>query len=253
MTRLMAGIDGAGMPSYVGAVTPQDAWQLAYYVASVQEPARWNLIAHAARIAGPLPETLDDPRWVTAERTDVPLRNVVQSDGEWVDPPTVVSVAVQAVYNGEAVAWRLSWDDPSQDPHGSPDALAVVLKPEAARGDTVTLQAWPYVGAPALDVCYWSAEENAAREAVTTDYAAAMSREAAPSSLTAAANYDDGRWQLVLQRPARPTHPEGAAAMIPDEFVSMAFVAWDGGNPGARAVSPWIDLVLSDGHEHAHH
>ena len=253
MLRLMAGIDGAGMPSYAEAVSGPDAWQLAYYVASLQEPAHWNLIAHAASITGSLPETLDDPRWASVERTDVRLRNVVQPDGEWVEPPTVVSVAVQAVYNGEAVAWRLSWDDPSQDQHGSPDALALVLKPEAAQGDTVTLQAWPYAGAPALDVCYWSAEDNAARETVTTDYATAAAREAAQASLTAAARYEDGQWQLIVQRPARPTNPERAASMTPDEFVSMAFAVWEGGNPGARAVSPWIDLVLSDAHEPAHH
>lgn len=253
MLRLMAGIDGAGMPSYAGAVSPADAWQLAYYVASLQEPAHWNLVAHAAAITGPLPETLNDPRWAGVERTDVRLHNVVQSDGEWVEPPTVVSVVMQAVYNGEAVAWRLTWNDPSQDQHSAADALAVVLKPEAARGDTVTLQAWPYAGAPALDVCAWSADAGTAHEAVTTDYAAATARENAQTVLTTAAHYDDGRWQLLLQRPAHPATPERAAAISPDEFTSMAFVVWDGGNPGARAVSAWIDLVVSDGREHVHH
>src|SRR3989338_5839677 len=70
MLRLLAGIDGAGMPSYTGAVSPEDAWQLAYYVASLQEPAHWNLVTRDTRVTGTLPTAGDDPRWASAERTD---------------------------------------------------------------------------------------------------------------------------------------------------------------------------------------
>jgi DMSO reductase family type II enzyme heme b subunit len=246
LTRLMAGIDGAGMPSYAEAVSSEDAWQLAYYVASLQEPAHWNLVARAARLSGALPETVHDPRWATVQRTDLHLRNVVDGNGEWVQPPTVVSVGLQAMYNGDTVAFRLTWDDPSHDPQAPSDALALVLKPEGVRGDTVSLQAWPYAGAPMLDIVHWTAEDQRATyETVAADFhQIPPGRKPAPVSSVAA--YQDGRWQLVVARAARPTHPEGAAAIAPDDFVSVAVAVWDGGNPGARAVSPWVDMAFGD-------
>ena len=69
--RLLTGIDGAGMPSYAEAVSGQDIWHLAYYVASLQERPSWRMVAHPLRVAGALPMTLDDPRWAQAEPTDV--------------------------------------------------------------------------------------------------------------------------------------------------------------------------------------
>ncbi|MDP3703840.1 MAG: cytochrome c, partial [Candidatus Omnitrophota bacterium] len=118
MLRVLTGIDGAGMPSYTGAVSPEDAWHLAYYVASLEEPPHWNLVARAALVTRPLPIEALDPQWAAweaAERTDVRLRNVVRSDGEWVEPPTVDSVSFQVLMNEEAMVLRVVWDDPSED------------------------------------------------------------------------------------------------------------------------------------------
>ena len=95
--RLVAGIDGAGMPSYAEAVSGEDIWHLAYYVASLQEPPAWHMIAHPLHVDGPLPSSLDDPRWRDAEVSDLRVRNVVQSTGEWAHPPTVHAIRLQAV------------------------------------------------------------------------------------------------------------------------------------------------------------
>src|SRR3989338_3176558 len=100
--RLTAGIDGAGMPSYAEAISPEDAWQLAYYVASLQEPPQWRQILHALRVTGELPSSGDAARWGAAGRADVPVSNVVTPDGEWARPPTVRMVSLQAAHNGEA-------------------------------------------------------------------------------------------------------------------------------------------------------
>ena len=250
MTRVLTGLDGASMPSYAGAVSPEDAWHLAYYVASLQEPPHWNMITHAAYVMGALPDSLDDPRWNEAEPTDVRLRNVVTPAGEWASPPTVKAVAFRVLYNEEAVAFRFSWDDPTQDVQGSSDRVALILKPAAAQGDVVTLQAWPYAGAPRLDVCSWAAQTNEASETLAGEYERVITRTPPQTSLKSASRYEDGRWRLVLQRPLMRTSPESAAAIVPGEFTSIAFVVWDGGNPNARAVSPWVDLVLR--HKQSH-
>ena len=242
--RLLTGIDGAGMPSYAEAVSGEDIWHLAYYVASLQEPPAWHMIAHPLRVAGALPAAADDPRWHEAESTDVRLRNVVQPSGEWAHPPTVRAVRMQAVYNEEAIVFRLTWDDPTREAADSPapDGVALVLKPADTQGDVVTLQAWPYAGAPVLEFCHWTAAGTAV-DARASDF---NTHGWAGAALTASAGYDDGRWQVMLQRPLQPAAPERAAAITAKAFTSIAFVVWDGGNAEARAVSPWIDLSLRD-------
>lgn len=244
MRRFLTGIDGAGMPSYAGAISPEEAWHLAYYVASLQEPPHWNRIARAMSVSGRLPDSLDDPQWRTAERTDVRLRSVVSESGEWVAPPTVTLISVQVVYNEESVAWRLTWDDPMEDRETSTDALAVLLKPAEREGDVVTLQAWPYVGAPPLDVCYWSAQTDRAYEALTEDLERVQSAQEPETALPSVARYEDGRWQMVLQRPLTRARPEGAAHIRPEGLIAVAFSVWDGSHPEARAVSPWLDVAF---------
>lgn len=256
MLRMLTGIDGAGMPSYAEALSPEDAWHLAYYVASLQEPGHFNPVAYPTRITGTLPSAVNDPRWATVERNDAPLRNVVHADGAWAEPPTVKAISFQVVYNDTGMAFRLTWNDPTQDPavsqHGPlgrtdqamSDGVALVLKPAGSEGDTLTLQAWPYDGAPALDLCYWSAGTGQAYETVTKEFDAVLARRAPQALLDSIAGYEDGRWQLVVQRPLVRTNPAGAAVIDVHGMTAIGFAVWDGGNPTARAVSPWVDLGL---------
>lgn len=241
MLRVLTGIDGAGMPSYAGAISPGEAWQLAYYVASLQEPTRWHLIVEAPHVAGTLPSSPDDPRWASADRADVRLRNAVNASGEWTVPSTVKVVSVDALSNDEAIAIRLTWDDPTQD---ATDRAALLLKPQTSQGDAVTLQAWPYLGGPTLDFCAWSAEAGHAWETLADDFDQVFPGEGSGVGLKSSARYTDARWQMVLQRAFAPGSPEGAATMTLETLTSIAFAAWDGGNPSARAVSPWIEIRL---------
>lgn len=246
MLRLLAGIDGAGMPSYAEAISTEDAWHLAYYVASLQEPPHWNRVTHALRINGSLPTTLEDPRWAQADRNDLRVSHVVNANGEWASPPTINAVSFEAVYNDEAIAFRFSWDDPTQEAKMPHDALALLLKPIGSQGDTVSLQVWPSVGAPLLDVCYWSAETGKAVEAVAADFERVIARtDPSAPVLTSASGYEDGRWRMILQRPLHPARPAGAAAMTLDAFSSVAVAVWDGGDANTHAVSPWIDVVMN--------
>lgn len=242
VTRILAGIDGAGMPSYAEAILPvDDVWHLASYVASLQEPAHWNLRTSPRMVSGALPATVDDPRWQQVEATDLRLRHVVSATGEWTRAPTVTAARVRVLKTSEAAAWLVSWDDPTQD---ASDAVALVLKPAGTIGDVVTLQAWPYEGAPPLDVCYWSAAQpTQAVEAVTVGFDDVRNGARGRATLTSVAHYNDGRWQLVVQRPLTPTDPKGAAPLALETLPALAVAVWDGGNPEARAVSQWMDLT----------
>ncbi len=253
MSRLLAGIDGAGMPSYAGAVSLEDAWHLAYYVVSLQEPVAWNRIARAARVDSPPPTTLDDARWRQAERTDLQFRNAVNADGEWVAPATITHAAVQVLYTADLqVAVRVTWDDPTQDTKSPPDAFAVLKKPEGWPGDSVTLQAWPYVGAPPLEMCLWAAEPGTFFQMTASDFSSVTAaRPGRAMVVPGDTRYEDGRWSGVFG----VTYPKTAAVVkarreagqTPTRrLVSLAFAAWDGANPEARAVSPWLDVEVHE-------
>jgi cytochrome c oxidase cbb3-type subunit 2 len=246
VVRMLTGIDGAGMPSYAEAVSPEDAWHLAYYVASLQEPARWHPVLRSAYFAQPAPSQLTDPRWLLAERADVRLRNAVTPDGQWNEPPTIRAVSMQAIHTDEALAVRLSWDDPTKELDPPLDGLALLFKPAGGEGDVVTLQAWPAARTRPLDICYWSADNNPIIEQVATQWQNVQARqEPAPVTLTGAVEYREGQWSLVVQRPLQPTAPAGAASLAVGSLASVAVAVWDGGNPAARAISPWIDVDLT--------
>jgi len=256
LLRILSGIDGAGMPSYAEAILAEEAWPLAYYVRSLQESAHWNPSAHALHLAGPAPSEMTDPRWPLAERTDVLVRNVVNANGEWTAPQTVKAVSFQVISTDDAVSFRFSWDDPTKDVEAIPDGLALLFKPVGNEGDVVTLQAWPHAGSPPLDICYWSAENYPIIERLATDFQSVIARtDPQPPRLTGAAQYADGQWSLVVQRPLHPTSPEGAAVLAFESLTSIAVMVWDGGNPTARAVSPWVDVALERGRHRtaAHH
>ena len=196
---------------------------------------------------GSLPLRYAQPVVRSAERTTLRLRNAATPGGEWAHPPTVRAVHVQALFNDASAAFRFMWDDPTEDTAaGAADGLALMLKPGGARGDRVRLQAWPYEGAPVLDACVWTVAAGRAVEAVTTDVEALAGAGTSGAARMAAGRYEDGRWTLVLQRPLRPEDVPESAALTADVFAPIAVVVWDGAQPGARAMSPWVDVVLRD-------
>ncbi len=154
--RVLTGISGAPMPSYAEAVKPEEAWQLAYYVRSLQQEPRWTLMTRVAQAAA-VPSSLDDPQWAQAPRADLRLRPVANAQGEVIAPLTVTMVSVWAVADAQRLAVRLQWHDPSEERGGPTDAMAVALRPAGVLGDRVSLQYWPLRDSPPLDVCVWSA------------------------------------------------------------------------------------------------
>lgn len=228
--RLMTGVDGTPMPSYGDAVPVDDLWQLAYYLRSIQEPARWHAPVTPMAVDA-LPTTPDDAVWANAPRADVRLWSNVYADGQVV-PGRVTWAMVQAVAAGEQVALRIAWDDPSEDRGTPPDQLAVAWKPDVIGREVGSLQSWPTPGAPALDLTIWSAAAGVARHSATAD---GFELPAAAATRPSNAQYQDGRWSLVIAGFARPPGDATSA------FLSL--VIWDGGAGDSgrmRSVSSWM-------------
>jgi len=245
-TRILTGISGAPMPSYAEAMKPEDVWPLAYYVQSLQQGPRWTMLAHVPQVAA-LPASLEEAGWNAAQRVDLRMRLVANAQGEVTAPSTVTLVSVWAVTDGRQLAVRLQWHDPSEHRSESADAMAVALRPTGVLGDRVSLQYWPLRDSPPLDLCVWSAAHSEyAVEGLVKRYEPLLPPSTQGLSLPAHARYDDGVWTVMLTRPLEPAQPVGAAQLTSARVAPMAVVVWDGGNPGQRAVSGWLDLMLGD-------
>src|SRR5690606_1574642 len=82
---------------------------------SPEDAPRVRDVIRAARVEGALPAAPDDSAWAAAERFYVPLVGQVIVEPRWF-APTVDGVWVQALHDGEGIALRLTWNDPSDSP-----------------------------------------------------------------------------------------------------------------------------------------
>ncbi len=216
LTRLITGLDGTPMPSYAEAVKPEEVWDLAYYVHSIQEKPRWSRVITASAAAGPLPSSPADPQWDAAPRHDLRLASSYYQDGKLL-PTTVTSVSVRAIQADGQIALRLSWHDPREDKGNPPDAAALVVLPDRRLKWTLgSLRAWPAAkGLPEPEVLSWSADQKS----------------------EAQSSFSEGEWAVVLKRPLPSSK----------EPIRFGILVWDGGNGETgrrRANSNWVDLVL---------
>ena len=126
-TRVLTGLDGTPMPAAsdamnAGVVTPEEVWALAHYVASLgpSQAPPLNEVVRVGRAEAGLPGDGDADSWGQAEAFYFPL------GGQVIEPPrnfapTVDGVWVQGLHDGNDVALRIQWNDPSRSPDPSWD------------------------------------------------------------------------------------------------------------------------------------
>lgn len=235
--RMLAGIDGAPMPSYEGAATHEEAWLLSAYVASMQLKPNFSKDIHATLVSEILPSSASDKVWDRARRTDVNLQNWIYANGKRLGL-TVNAVSVQAVYNETGIAFRLSWDDPTRDT-SPPDAMLLAFLPADYQGDPRGNLLNLYAPSdPALEFTAWRAGDPDTVHRRRSNLAAAVRDGWSGNALPAAAEYNDGHYTLVFKQDA-PKHPVSRAG----------FAAWDGANreTGLKfSGSEWLWLHLGE-------
>ncbi|HEX7120324.1 MAG TPA: c-type cytochrome [Longimicrobiales bacterium] len=272
--RLRTGLDGTPMPSFSdlitsGFMTDEQLWHLAQYVRSLspEEPPRVRDVIRAAQVEGALPTSPEDSAWAAAERFYVPLVGQVIVEPRWF-APTVDGVWVQALHDGDELALRVTWHDPSNSPDSAwlewqrrvlatmqpregdwsaavdaegnplplPDAFAVQFPRTVPEG-----MERPYflMGDAREPVYLWRWDSRSARpvEALARGLGRLEPLPAAGAALSANATFDRGEWRLVFRRPLTTVDSAAAGAAPPDrlQFVTgqaipIAFFAWDGSN-----------------------
>ena len=273
-TRLQTGLGGTPMASFTQAVsdsvvTEQQLWRVAQYVRSLspEDPPGVPEVLRAVRATGALPSSPDDSAWNDVEEQYIPLAGQIIVKPRWF-APTVDGVWVQAMHDGERLALRLRWNDPSKSPdalwnewHGRmqtamANADSVPFAPHGPDLFTVQFPARDvggerpfFLGGTTRRPVYlwrWTSNPDRSEEAIGTKFGTATPRAGAPQ-LAHVASFTDGQWRLQLTRPlvssdsaAAPSLPEGRA-------IPIAFFAADGSNGEdvvRSSVSSWYSLYL---------
>ncbi|MEX2582986.1 MAG: c-type cytochrome [Gemmatimonadota bacterium] len=276
--RMMTGIEGTPMPSQAdavqsGVISEEQLWRVAQYVRSLspESPPRVREVARAALVDGALPTTPGDSAWAVADEYYFPLVGQILARPRWF-APTVAGVWVRAVHNGEELALRVRWNDPSRSPDSRWDQWQdlVLATMEPNEGGPAELQALP----DALTVQFpraipegmerpyflmgndrqpvylwrWDSESGAASEALASGIGQIEPLAADSQGLTSQGGWNEGEWVVVMSRPLAASSND-ALTFETGRPIPISFYAWDGDNSesGTRgAISTWYYLHLDE-------
>jgi mono/diheme cytochrome c family protein len=279
--RLRTGLDGTPMPTFGDQIdahilTDGDLWRVAHYIRSLSPadaPVVRDLVS-AVRIQGPaLPAGPDDSAWARVERYYFPLVGQVIWKPRWF-APTVNGVWVQALHNGQSLAIRVSWHDPSLSPDSTwrawrgrmarsmrgddsgavdtasalPDRLALEFPIHLTEGAERPHFLMGSAEQPVL-LWQWESAPRAAAEVIAKGPEHFEPMTAGPDSLSATSTYDHGEWRVQFVRALATADSTDRLQFVPGRPIPMAIFAWDGSNGEAgtkMAVASWVGIYLGE-------
>ncbi|MFQ5722869.1 MAG: c-type cytochrome [Terriglobia bacterium] len=240
--RITGGLNGTPMGPYQDLLSDQERWDLAHYVATLDQEAEEtsdDFVVVAAQIEGEIPEAPDAPEWQKAPAILVPLAGQVVLDppSRWWTP-TVGSLTVRALWNRRSVAFLLEWNDPTGPESGLADS--VLLQFAAREGSK------PYFlfGNSDEPVKVWQWHTGNSTEEWTATGSGQI--ESVSPSFQVNSSWTGGRWHVLFRGPLR-SEPEFEMG----EFVPVLFSVSDGANAefgNTRALSTWLYTTLQRPH-----
>ncbi len=280
--RISGSLNGTPMPSFLESLSEEERWSIAQYVKSLQrpKPEGREVIIGSKQVKGELPVDPAAPIWDGVEVTDVMMSGQVH-----VPPrnqsPTVDLVQVQSVYNDKEIAFRMTWDDRTENrthqeseqtlKMETPDFTATypVLYPPSVRlknlRDSVALQfsvkqpqgpEKPHfflgdTGKP-VNLWQWKADGDTVGELNAKGYKTPAARQPDTSQQAAGKGvFTDGVWRVVIKRPlTTPDTANDVQFVSGGQLIPVAVHVWDGANGETglrRAISSWYFVVLKTG------
>ena len=244
----------------------EERWHIANYVASLAKTEAVvrpeNTVVKAGKVAGEVPAAPDDPRWdAVAPVTFFLVPQILAK--ERLFTPSNDTITLRALYNDEAIAILLEWDDRTRSLPGDPQAEAIA-DPEIAE-DAVAVQLpvaipedmeKPYFGmgdaTHPVNIWHWKSGTKDGSQSVTIMDARGFKdieeRDAAGPGLSAKGLYRAGTWRVVMVRPLATGDPERDIQFEEGRFIPIAFAAWDGSNgeTGSKhTMTTWYWLLLA--------
>ena len=278
--RLRTGLDGTPMPSFsdqidAKVITDGDLWRIAHYLRSLapKEEPKVRDVINAVRVPARLPTGPDDSAWAKADRYYFPLVGQVIVRPRWF-APAVNGVWVQALHNGQQLALRVSWHDPSKSPDSTWNLWRGRMARSMTSDDTVPADtATPLPDRLALEfptrlvegadrpyflmgsteqpvyLWRWESDPGAATEAVAHGLGHEEPMDAQPDSVSATGVYDHGEWRVQFVRTLATADSTNRLQFAPGRVIPMGIFAWDGSNgeSGTRtAVGSWVAIYLGE-------
>ncbi len=269
--RITTGIAGTVMPSFANprskkSLSVEDRWHVANYVASLAKTDKKvnaeNTVIKADKVVGDLPDSQDDQRWENTSPTTFYL--VPQIIGEErLFRPSNDTITVRAMYNDNAVAMLLEWDDRTKSIPGDDRAETIGDTPLMEDGVAVQLPVTipndmekPYFGmgdtVHTVNIWHWKSGTKYQAESINILNSNGLKnierREAADVGLHAKSGYMDGTWKVLMYRPLSTSSPESNIQFKEGRFIPVAFAAWDGSNnseSGSKhTMTTWYWLLL---------
>ncbi len=272
-TRLRTGLDGTPMPSYgeqveAGLITDEQLWQLAQYVRSLspEVPPSFSDVIRTQLVES-LPLAPGDAAWTAIDSAYVPLAGQVVVPPRWFTP-SVDGLWIHAAHDGESVAIKVTWHEPSESPDPAFDPWLESMRqtvdgvdepfPRAQGPDRLTVVYPQQLGADSLRPYFVSGDSRRAAyvwrwsstsETIHEGAARGLLRFAPRSDAEVdhAARYEHGRWQVQFSRALTPSDTTVALGFTAGDRIPISFFVADGSNGevGARgAVSGWRNLLL---------
>ena len=152
-----------------------------------------------------------------------------------------------ALHNGEVIALRLEWADPTRDTDLDdndhfPDGAALMF-PFRGEAPLVTMGSKEQP----VNAWHWRADrEGVARNNIAVGLGS--SRVTSRAEITTSAQHENGRWQVVFLRQLQRQGVDTTVQFSAGQNIKIAFAVWEGSNgerAGLKAFSPaWHELSL---------
>ena len=251
-TRLVTGLMGTPMPSFIDSVEkPEDVWHVANYVKFLgPDKPNFATILSVRAVQGEIPDDPAAPFWNGQPPANFPLAGQIIVDPRNFNP-SIDMITVRAVYSEAEIAFHLTWDDPTAskpDPKAKLFADAVALQFPTKPGDE---NERPYVlmgdGSNPVTLLRWTSDGGVGEASATgITKINPGTGEAVKSKGTAV--FADGQYRLVFKLPRVANDPNALQFPV-GRFLSVAFMAWDGGagETGTKmSFSSWYYLRLEE-------
>ncbi len=273
--RLRTGLDGTPMPTFSDLIeskfmTDSDLWDVALYVRSLapEKLPQVRDVVKASEVTGNLPNSPADSAWSAAEPFYIPLVGQIILKPRWF-APTVDGVWVQALHNGNELALRVSWNDPSKSPDpqwnewqarilssmepkdelgeagaAGPNASAAPSAQAPASSnlpDMLVVQFPPTIptgmerpyflmGTNGKPTYLWKWQSDANAPVEARGKGFGNIETLSGGQLTGAAQFDQGQWRVVFRRPLISSDSANRLSFRAGVAIPMAVFAWDGNN-----------------------
>jgi mono/diheme cytochrome c family protein len=198
---MTTGLNGTPMPAFGDALKPEERWAITDYIYSLadsDEPGYATLVT-AKHTDDPIDLAKGAAAFAAAPVARIPIVGQIMEPGREFHPP-VVSVLVQAIYDGSDIAFLVRWNDMSAETAGSNSpALVVPIEEEEAQEGAAA------AGAAAVDE--WGQPVAAAPAAPADPWGEAEAKPAAAGGAAPAGFSDAVAIQLPLALPSGPRKP----------------------------------------------